>query len=262
MKRTALSVFSLLLVLGLLLTSFGTVKAALGDDPVVTPVSGDMEFTTEVVPMASLPGTMVLESQMLAPLGFPAGEAQFEGAGVRITGMDYGKATACFAVSGMKYGWGGKVGVWDGVKWVLLPTTITKDEEVQNSVACATVAGNGTYAFIKYVVDTSLLDHCRFVTEGWRLGTDEDQEGRYFYVSLDGQPDGTPATLTFVSAVPDENYYGFDGVDNALVGNFVSTDADFYDSNFSTEGPVLVTVRVTAGGCSATLQLYLNSNPS
>ena len=67
--------------------------------------------------------------------------------------------------------------------------------------------------------------------------------------------------LTFVSAVPGENYYGFDGVDNALVGNFISTDADFYDSNFSTEGPVLVTVRVTAGGCSATLQLDLNSNP-
>ena len=148
MKKVFRLSFLFVFVLGLLFTSFNAAKAEIGDDPVVTPVSGDMEFTTEVVPVASLPGTTMLESQMLVPVGFPLGEAQFEGAGVRVTGMDYGKATACFAVSGMQYGWGGKVGVWDGVKWVLLPTTITKDEEVQNSVACATVAGNGTYAFI------------------------------------------------------------------------------------------------------------------
>jgi len=107
MKKVLLPLFSFLLVLGLLGASFSSAKAEIGDDPVVTPVSGDMEFATEVVPVASLPGTTVLESQMLVPVGFPLGEAQFEGVGVRVTGMDYGKATACFAVSGMQYGWGG-----------------------------------------------------------------------------------------------------------------------------------------------------------
>ena len=58
MLASSLQVF--LLVLTLLLRSFGIAKAEVGDDPVVTPISGDMEFTTEVVPIASLPGTTEL----------------------------------------------------------------------------------------------------------------------------------------------------------------------------------------------------------
>ena len=127
MKKSAFLLFSIMLVLGLLVLPAGTARAAVGDDPLVTPVSGDMIFTTEIVPIASLPGTIVLASQMLAPVGFPEGEAQFEGAGVRVTGMDYGKATVCFTLStiAVNQGWGGKAGVWNGTKWVLLPTTIT-----------------------------------------------------------------------------------------------------------------------------------------
>jgi len=160
MKKSAFLLFSIMLVLGLLVLPAGTARAAVGDDPLVTPVSGDMVFTTEIVPIASLPGTIVLASQMLAPVGFPEGEAQFEGAGVRVTGMDYGKATVCFTLStiAVNQGWGGKAGVWNGTKWVLLPTTITTGtDEAANTTACAPIAGNGTYAFIKWVVDPSLL---------------------------------------------------------------------------------------------------------
>jgi hypothetical protein len=160
MKRVLIPFFSCLLVFTLLLGSFGSAKAEVGDDPVVTPVSGDMEFTTEVVPIASLPGTVVLASQMLAPVGFPEGEAQFEGAGMRVTSMDSGKATACFTLStiAVNQGWGGKIGVWNEVKWVLLPTTITTTtDEAAATTACATIYGNGTYAFIKYIVDATLL---------------------------------------------------------------------------------------------------------
>ena len=71
MKKVFIPFFSCLLVFTLLLGSFGSVKPEVGDDPVVMPISGDMEFTTEVVPIASLPGTMTLASQMLAPIGFP-----------------------------------------------------------------------------------------------------------------------------------------------------------------------------------------------
>ena len=71
MKRVLLPFFSFLLVLTLLLGSFGSARAEVGDDPVVTPVSGDMDFTTEVVPIASLPGTIEMEDLMLAPIGFP-----------------------------------------------------------------------------------------------------------------------------------------------------------------------------------------------
>ena len=56
MKKIVLPFFSFLLVLTLLLGSFGSAKAEIGDDPVVTPVSGDMDFTTEVVPIAATAG--------------------------------------------------------------------------------------------------------------------------------------------------------------------------------------------------------------
>jgi len=160
MKKSFLPFFSCLLVFTLLLGSFGSAHAEVGDDPVVTPVSGDMEFTTEVVPIASLPGTIELADLMLAPVGFPEGEAQFEGVGVRVIGMESGKATVCFTLStiAVNQGWGGKVGVWNGTKWVLLPTTIaTGTDEAANTSACAPITGNGTYAFIKWVTKPDLL---------------------------------------------------------------------------------------------------------
>jgi hypothetical protein len=171
MKSRSVTIFSLLLVFALLFGTSGSVKAAVGDDPVVTPVSGDKEFTTEVIPIASLPGTIELASLMLAPAGFPEGEAQFEGAGVLVTKFDAGKATACFTISGTQYGWGGKVGMWNGTKWVLLPTTIkTTGDDGTSTTACTTITGNGTYAFIKYVVDPSLLpqmQECNFDFQIW-----------------------------------------------------------------------------------------------
>ncbi|NMC35141.1 MAG: hypothetical protein GYA36_22180 [Veillonellaceae bacterium] len=154
MKKYIFSVFSFLLVITLLLGSFGIARAAADDDPVVTPISGDNEFATEVIAIASLPGTYELATQMLAPVGFPAGETQFGGNGVRVSGLSTGKASACFTLStaAIDQGWGGKVGVWNGTKWVLLPTTITALNESPNSLACATITGDGTYAFIKYIV--------------------------------------------------------------------------------------------------------------
>ena len=172
MKKVLIPFFGCLLVFTLLLGSFGSAKAEIGDDPVVTPVSGDMEFTTEVVPIASLPGTIELADLMLAPAGFPEGEAQFEGAGVLVTKFDAGKATACFTISGTQWGWGGKVGMWDGAKWVMLPTTIkTTGDDGTSTTACATITGNGTYAFIKYVTDATLLPTCT-------------QDLEWFYMSM------------------------------------------------------------------------------
>ena len=244
MKKVLLPLFSFLLVLGLLGASFSSAKAEIGDDPVVTPVSGDMEFATEVVPVASLPSTTVLENQMLVPVGFPLGEAQFEGVGVRVTGMDYGKATACFAVSGMQYGWGGKVGVWNGTKWVLLPTTITKAEEALNSLACASVAGNGTYAFIKYVVDPSLLPTCAYDTSAWYLGY-----VGYYYAGNVGSslPFGTPVTYKIFNLNPAGAITG-DLTGSGTVGNFLPNDADFLGTSVSINGGT-ATVRISAGGC-------------
>jgi hypothetical protein len=159
MKRTALSVFSCLLVLSLLLGTWGSAKAAPGDNPIVTPISGDTSFITEIIPIASLPGVTTLSGGMLAPVGYPDGEVQFGGNGIQVTGMDRGKASACFFLSAaeINQGWGGKVGLWNGSKWVRLDTTITIPEETNNAVACATISGNGIYAFIKYVTEPDKL---------------------------------------------------------------------------------------------------------
>ena len=158
MKKAVLPIISFLLVLTLLLGSFGNVKAATDDAPVVTPVSGDIVFTTTVVPIVSLPGSTAF-GLMPVPVGFPAGEAQFGGDGVRVTGMDSGKATACFSIATVKInqGWSGKVAVWTGAKWAKLATTITPLDESPTSLACATILGNGTYAFIVGVGDATKL---------------------------------------------------------------------------------------------------------
>ena len=71
-----------------------------------------------------------------------------------VTKFDAGKATACFTLStiAVNQGWAEKIGVWNGAKWVLLPTTIsTGTDEAANTTACAPITGNGTYAFIKWV---------------------------------------------------------------------------------------------------------------
>ena len=158
MKKSFSVLFSLLLTIGLLLAPSSNVKAAADDAPVITPISGDMDFTTTVVSIVVLPGTTNF-GLLPVPVGFPAGEAQYGSDGVRVTNMDSGKATACFSIATVKInqGWSGKVAVWNGVKWVLLPTTITPLDESPNSLACATILGNGTYSFIVGVGDASLL---------------------------------------------------------------------------------------------------------
>ena len=87
-KRSIVIILSIVLVFTLLFSVTSTAAAlpppppipttSSLPEPVVTPVSGDMEFTTEVIPIAQFPGTTEF-NQMLVPVGFPAGEAQYQG---------------------------------------------------------------------------------------------------------------------------------------------------------------------------------------
>jgi hypothetical protein len=81
---------------------------------------------------------------MLVTVGFPASKAQYQGDGIIVTRMDHGKAQICLYITGTQYGWGGKVRMCDGTKWVKLSTTITLIEESNKSLACTTITGNGT----------------------------------------------------------------------------------------------------------------------
>lgn len=213
MKKTVLPFFSILLVLTLALSSFSIVTAEGSDDPWVTPVSGDLEFNAEVIPLASLPGTIELGNQMLVPAGFPEGEVQFGGNGVRVTGFDGGKATLCYTLTAKEVavGWGGKFGSWDGSKWTLLPTTIAPvPEEGSTTSACATITGNGTYAFIKYVADVSLLPQgspaCGVMTAafpGYYEFNEFDGWMQYGVVIHDSElPAGTPISYQLIDINP------------------------------------------------------------
>jgi hypothetical protein len=152
--------FSILLCLVLagsfLFTSIGTVQAD-AIDPTVTPISGNTKFSTVLVPFNDLPGATTTADGLVVPAGFPVGEKQFEGAGVLVSDFTYGTAKACFPITAVNQGWGGKVGMLDGTKWDLLDTTITTPNESSYSWACATISSNGTYTLITWVADPSKL---------------------------------------------------------------------------------------------------------
>ena len=238
MKKLVLPFFSVLLVFTLALSSFSSVTAAGGDDPWVTPVSGDMEFTAAVVSIPNLSGIIELDSQKYSPAGFPGGETQFGGDGVRVTGFDAGKATVCFSLKAIevKKGWGGKVGMWDGAKWVLLPTSIAPvAEEASTTSACAGITGSGTYAFIKYIADTSLLPKgppaCGVMTFDFPYEFYFDDYDGWMEVGIVVHnsfiPEGTPIGYQLINVVPPDFFKsGLSG--SGVVFDTMQVDDDLF----------------------------------
>lgn len=237
MKRKI--VVSVLLCVFLLVGTVGAVsaKSVSSDagipDPQVTPVSGNTKFDVALISIQDLPGVTELSSGMLAPVGFVAGEKQFEGKGVKISGFTYGSARVCFPVKAVNQGWGGKVASWNGTQWKFLSTTITAQEDSQLSSACAVISSNGTYALIDWVVDPSKLpvntDECQFgiaysfnFNYGFAFGP---------YMGLDvpsSVPNGTPVTYSVISIDPaytGEFTSGLSG--STVVGDYFSHAAVF-----------------------------------
>jgi hypothetical protein len=268
MKKFSILLTSGLLTLSLLLVSIGSVSAFAPasslPDPVVTPVSGDMVFTSELVSTASLPGVTSMSSGMLVPVGFPAGEKQFEGDAVKVSGFDSGKATACFATTGTSVGWGGQVGMWNGTQWVLLPTTITSPAESSFSWACASITNSGIYAFIRWVADVSLLPNksaCNYgIINAYGSASDSVESagietghiGLFQFVSTTDLT-GKTVTVTLLSSVPDGDYTWAGSATGVIVsdggGNYhfvVSPLVPFY-FNFNTTS---ITFHLDFGSCT------------
>jgi len=252
MKKLVLPLFSSLLVLIIVFSTTSTAAAfplpppppipttPSLPEPVVIPVSGDMEFTTQIISIASLPGVDTLPGGMLVPTGFPHGEAQFGGNGVVVTGMEYGQAKACFALAtvAVNQGWGGKVGAWNGTKWVLMPSTITALEDSPNSLVCAPISGNGTYAFIKYITDASLIPNpvkkvlppCTMGNEVTGWGWSRSSATWYsFWVLLSSEVAGVPVSYEVIQT---------SGTYSGILSNTTLTDAT---GQASFTGPIIVT---------------------
>ncbi|MPM33221.1 hypothetical protein SDC9_79790 [bioreactor metagenome] len=146
----------------LLLVNFSTVNAKNDPasslpQPFASHLSGDAEFEVVIVAPAKLMAGTTLDTSLLVPAGFPLGEKQFEGDGLTLSGLDYGKVSLCFPLNAVNQGWGGQVGYWNGSTWQLLETSISTPKESSISWGCATAYQNGQYAFIKWVVNSSLL---------------------------------------------------------------------------------------------------------
>ncbi len=157
MKKTIWIGTTCFFLLAVLSINLGSASAASLPAPMATPVSGDQVFSTKVVSTSSLMGITTTSDGPVMPKGFPMSEKQFEGDALVLSGLDYGSVNLCFPVAAVNQGWGGKVGFWDGSAWKLQETSITTPAESSLSWGCAKVYQNGTYAFLKWVVDSSLL---------------------------------------------------------------------------------------------------------
>jgi len=259
--------FSLIIVLSLLVLSFGTVSASSGPKPVVAPVSGDQVFTVTYLPISQLPGSTGGGENKFLPVGYESGEKQFEGMGIVVSGFTYGSATACFPIKGITKGWGGQVARWDGSRWSLYETRISTPAESEYSYACATIYGDGTYALLSWIADVSLLpgngsdsSTCDFkITNFGNIMSDMIWDGDNFTAALigvgfqsTGDLVGLPVTVTFLSAQPAGSY----GVTGSGSGTLIGGDGGYtvwFDSGLPmfnmTGSNTSYTYRIDFGDC-------------
>lgn len=261
-------VFSLFITCALLMITIGSVNANTGPKPVITPLSGDQDFSVTYLNLNQMPGSVLNSNGTPLPTGFTNGEKQFDGWGAVVSGLRYGSASACFPISGISKGWGGQVGQWDGSKWVLLETTITTPEESNISKACTTIYGDGTFALLSWVVDPSLLQDtagssstCSFkITSLGNIMSDMVWVGDDFTALLvgisfraTGDVVGLPVTVTLLSANP-VGSYGVTGTGSGTVavsggGGYViwfESDLPMFDH---TDTNISYTYHIDFGDC-------------
>ena len=154
MKRSIHVILVFALVLGVLLLwtphveASGYTPPSMPDPTAVSSIAGGA-LTSEVVGIAALPGTKILEGGQYSPLGYKDWQAQFGGPGLKISMLE-AKTTAklCFPFPTYRFKWDGRVSQWDGSKWVPLATKFSTNPEGLANWACATGTEKGTYALI------------------------------------------------------------------------------------------------------------------
>ncbi|MPM60289.1 hypothetical protein SDC9_107140 [bioreactor metagenome] len=270
MKNKTQIKVSLILAFVFVFTLVGTAGASASGQATVTPVTGDSSFTVSPVAVLQLPGQTTTASGLVVPSGFPAGEKQFEGNGVTVSGLSYGTAKACFPISALNQGWGGKVGYWDGSVWKLLDTTISTPAEGTFSWACANISNNGTYALITWVVDASKLvvtktklPECSFAGEysfNDNYGYVTSESG--LYIGIDTPeivPLGSTVTYKIIQVDPDWDGKILTGMTGSTaVQSIFGSNRAWFSKNILTfdtsQGPAL-TARFTFVALNCTVDL-------
>lgn len=148
MKKAVLVLLSFTLVVSFLLVPASSAQAMTWDDPVVTPLNGNSDFTITMTNPFSLSfGTTQTEKGLIVPSGFVPGEMQFASKAVIVKGLEGGKASICYPHPTYRYGWNGGIYQWNGSTWSALSSSLTENEE-SNATICATITADGTYAFL------------------------------------------------------------------------------------------------------------------
>lgn len=256
-------------ILVLLLVTVQTAFAESNTGPVVTSLTGDSQFLVTKLSVDKLPGTTHNTGGILIPVGFGNGEKQFDGDGVVISGLSYGSASACFPIKAVSQGWGGKVGKWDGGKWVLLATKVTSPAETDHSNACATITSDGTYALLSWVVDPSKLPAntanepaCDFsINAVYNITSGPSEHDDYFTTSLigivldyPGITTGVPVSVSFLSANPTGSFV----LTGTGSGTIIDGGGEGYEVLFNPGLPLTIyysnlsyTYRIKIGSCYA-----------
>lgn len=149
MKKVVLALLSFTFVVSLILVPAASASAVTWSDPVITPLTGDKEFTVKVIdPVALSSGTTKTTSGLTVPAGFPLGAMQFGGNAVVLKGMESGTARTCFSFPNYRFGWKGGIYQWNGTKWSIIPSTTTEGVEGAPATICTNISADGTYALL------------------------------------------------------------------------------------------------------------------
>lgn len=215
MKRLIVFLMASVMVFSFVLASFSTAEASSGwTNPTVTPLSGDIDFTTKILAPSNAPGTILAANGLIYPIGIDEGDRQFGGEILSVSGMDFGAATACFSFPTYSYGWRGSVSKWDGTKWIELVTNVNDGKEGTPS-ACATIYTNGTYGLLigfdqalAPVKSESCAQDLRYTSMSW---DDSPGDGYLYSIGLvftgSNQPTvGDPFTWAISNQTPSSDY--------------------------------------------------------
>jgi hypothetical protein len=246
MKKFVPVFIAFAMVFGLLFAGYTPALAAKWDDPVVTPLTGDTEFTVTLLDPSKV-GSYKGDSGLTIPEGYLDGEEQFGGKLLGLADVGYGTQKLCFAFPAYPFGWRGFIAKWDGAKWVKLETSVTAGKESAPDMACTTIYGNGTYGLIiGYSEADAPGAPCLLDMTGWNLQYDGGVHR--FYVDMSFVAGGTFVTYRVIGISP-AGSIELDGAGRGTVGNYLPGDVDFYSSTPTFHSPGTITFEIRSGGC-------------
>ena len=191
----------------------------------------------ETIRLEELPGTVLGSSGLILPVNNSTGEIQFNGDGVKITGLTGGSASLCFNTYSSNSEWVSVIYHWSGEKWEKMDTSLTDYAESSVAKACSTIYSDGTYALlISYTSKEVSIKPCKDILFIYPyLGDPEegDLPDNFFYIEggvvYPGLPVGTHVSYHLRNISPKGSLTGSLSASGIVTNNVnLGTPDDFY----------------------------------